>query len=466
MSCLDAGSHLYIPKTVIANGKTLDFENLGTVWLPGFHLLVMPWVAIRSLYTTGLAGTVINSLFLAGSGVLVYRFLGGWAGFSAALIFVINPYSLIYATSPMTELSGLFFLLLGVYLFSKYWKNDYHRYWIYSGLALGFGTLIRYEVWIVAGVASVLFFLRSARQKRYRDLPLGFLPFYGIITWFLYNWGLFGSIFAFLLHPGAREPLNAYYFGSVYRSAKHFFWILNHLSGWLIVPALAGGVWLARHDRRLCITTGLIALAGLIHIPLGALGHSLGFVRFELYLLPALILTSLAPISSLRRGYRLGWISAISLSFLPVIPSFFELVRAGENSHIAGTSHQDVDYPGVAQLLGESRQIMAKVDSFPLLMSTHQGRQFLSIASGEAPIHFFDGYDSPQYFALSERPWEHFPSVLVDSLTASDRLWQEYFGGRNFNYRYFAELKFRKEFLAHYQLIFEDNWGLLFQRNL
>lgn len=467
MSCLDAGSHLYIPKVVVHNGGGVDFENLGTVWLPGFHLLVMPLVLIRPLYTTGGAGALINSLFLAGSGVLTYRFLGGWAGMAAALIFALNPYSLVYATSPMSELSGIFFLLLGVYLFKGYWERGYYRYWVYTGLALGFGTLIRYEVWPVAGAVSGLYLFRVIRGRRYRELPLGLLPFYGMGLWFLYNRLFFGSGLAFLTHPGAREPLDAYYFGSFYLSVKHFLHLLNHLSGWLWIPALVGWLCSSLRYPGLCIAIGLTALAGGIHIPLGVLGRSLGFVRFVLYTLPLLSIAGMVPISMIKGlRARLGWLAVLLLSLMPAIPSLSKMISRGENLHIAGATHMDVDYPGVARILEESRRIMAEVDSFPLLLSTQQARQFLSLASGEPPARFFDGYDCPEYLALAERPWEYFPTVLIDPLRASDSLWQEYSAGRYFNYRYFADHKFREEFLTRYRLILEAGGGLLFRRHI
>ncbi|MEO0120506.1 MAG: hypothetical protein ABIK40_04475, partial [candidate division WOR-3 bacterium] len=41
-SSLDGLSHLYIAKNIIHNGKYSTIKNLGTVWLPLYHLLLIP----------------------------------------------------------------------------------------------------------------------------------------------------------------------------------------------------------------------------------------------------------------------------------------------------------------------------------------------------------------------------------------------------------------------------------------
>src|SRR4051812_18338072 len=55
----DAESHLNIAKRII-DSLTPGFAQLGGIWLPLPHLLMVPFVHIDFLWRTGLAGSIVS----------------------------------------------------------------------------------------------------------------------------------------------------------------------------------------------------------------------------------------------------------------------------------------------------------------------------------------------------------------------------------------------------------------------
>ena len=59
----DAESHLNIAKRVI-HGLTPGFAQLGGIWLPMPHILMIPFVYFDFLWRTGLAGSIVSGFTL------------------------------------------------------------------------------------------------------------------------------------------------------------------------------------------------------------------------------------------------------------------------------------------------------------------------------------------------------------------------------------------------------------------
>src|SRR5476651_1295733 len=55
----DAQSHLNISKRLV-DSITPGFAQLGGIWLPLPHLLMVPFVKVEILYRTGLAGSIVG----------------------------------------------------------------------------------------------------------------------------------------------------------------------------------------------------------------------------------------------------------------------------------------------------------------------------------------------------------------------------------------------------------------------
>src|ERR1700760_4395933 len=102
----DAVAHLHIARRVF-DSLTPGYRQLGSVWLPLPHILLLPFVWNMEWWRTGLAGACVSipSYVLACAGV--YRLARYWLPTSAALVagafFGLNPGLLYMATTAMTE---------------------------------------------------------------------------------------------------------------------------------------------------------------------------------------------------------------------------------------------------------------------------------------------------------------------------------------------------------------------------
>src|SRR5258705_9388835 len=70
----DARSHLDIGRRVV-EGLKPGFAQIGSVWLPLNHILMIPLIWNDYLWHTGLAGAIWSMLSFVATGVLIYKFL-------------------------------------------------------------------------------------------------------------------------------------------------------------------------------------------------------------------------------------------------------------------------------------------------------------------------------------------------------------------------------------------------------
>jgi hypothetical protein len=102
----DAIAHLHIARRVF-DSRTPRFSQLGSVWLPLPHVLLMPFVQKYDWWATGLAGIFPSALAYIASCAGVYRLARRWLNPGAAAIalvfFALNPNLLYMQTTAMTE---------------------------------------------------------------------------------------------------------------------------------------------------------------------------------------------------------------------------------------------------------------------------------------------------------------------------------------------------------------------------
>ena len=214
LSYKDAVSHMEIAKRIF-NSPTPGFGQLGGVWLPLPHLLMLPFVWNNWLYYNGLAGSLSSMVSYIVASVLLYKIIFDLTSkklpaLTGAFVFMANPNILYMQSTAMTELL-LFACMLGmVYSLQRWIRTEEKKYLLYAGIASFLGTLSRYEAWVLfAAMLVVMFYVgwrkqygspyhlvRGVVQKRYRhqDNVLGgrFLAFLfvggiGILGWVFWN---------------------------------------------------------------------------------------------------------------------------------------------------------------------------------------------------------------------------------------------------------------------------------------
>ena len=81
----DAVAHLHIARRVIDSHEP-GLSQLGSVWLPLPHLLMIPFVAVYAWWANGLAGLIPSALAYIAGCAGIYRLARHWLRWPAASV--------------------------------------------------------------------------------------------------------------------------------------------------------------------------------------------------------------------------------------------------------------------------------------------------------------------------------------------------------------------------------------------
>ena len=213
----DAVAHLHIARRVI-DSHFPGSSQLGSVWLPLPHLLMIPFVSVYAWWANGVAGLIPSALaWLAscyGLYILARRWLRPAPAAIALAFFALNPNLLYMQTTAMTE--PLFVCeMVWTALWLVEWRAclDTQQKWRSAGL-LGLIALVlvaavftRYDGWIMALLAWTamgIVLLRHGRLASPAFWLAGAIVVAAPLIWFRYNAHVFGDWLDF-----ARGPYSA-----------------------------------------------------------------------------------------------------------------------------------------------------------------------------------------------------------------------------------------------------------------
>ena len=213
----DAVAHIGIARRVI-DSVTPGFGQLGTVWLPLPHLLIVPFVAPLSWWRAGVAPSIPSMISYVVATVGMFRLFreiaateslhpsfspklvraGAWL---AAIGFAANPNLLYLQSTAMTEPLSLAVNIWALVWLARFIADPFakgsRRALVSCGLLLCAAELTRYDGWFAAlffvPVAAVAWF-RSWRRDRPRALTMpAFVLFLVIVGsgpmfWFWWNY--------------------------------------------------------------------------------------------------------------------------------------------------------------------------------------------------------------------------------------------------------------------------------------
>jgi hypothetical protein len=171
----DAVAHINIARRVF-DSKTPGLLQLGTVWLPLPHLLMIPFLISHEMWQRGVGGSIPSLVAYVLGIVGMFRLVRGSltpggeppaaariAAWSAALVCAANPNLIYMQTTAMGEPLYLAFFIWSVVYFSEA-RRQGGAAWTKCGLCLAAACLTRYDAWFlaVAMVAALAFLgLRS-----------------------------------------------------------------------------------------------------------------------------------------------------------------------------------------------------------------------------------------------------------------------------------------------------------------
>ncbi len=254
----DAQAHLNISRSIF-DSRVPGFDQIGTVWLPSLHLLVLPFVQNDWLWSSGLAGTIpVAACFVVAGTCFFLAARHVYERASSALVvlacFALNPNLLYLSSIPMTEtvfLAGLAVAFLALLRFNA---TRERRYLVIGLCASWFMSLTRYDGWFLIPFVAY-FFARSAQQRRWR-IFIFFCATASLapLCWMANSWWQTGNALDFINGPYSASAIQGDkpYPGlhNWQQAIRYYFEAGRLCGGWpLLVLGGLGGIVALFHKR-------------------------------------------------------------------------------------------------------------------------------------------------------------------------------------------------------------------------
>jgi len=177
----DAVAHINIARRVF-DSRTPGLLQLGTVWLPLPHLLIMPFIVSMQMWQGGSGGSIPSMAGFVLGVVGIFRLVrttlngdaevsravtgGAWA---AAILYAANPNLIYMQSTAMGESLYLALFIWAVVYFAEFSRGK-PKALTKCGLCLAAACWTRYDGWFLAGVlvAGVLLVESRLRKARFR----------------------------------------------------------------------------------------------------------------------------------------------------------------------------------------------------------------------------------------------------------------------------------------------------------
>lgn len=296
----DARSHLDIGRRVV-EGLKPGAAQLGSVWLPLPHILMIPTIWNDFMWHSGLSGAIQSMISFVVTGLVIYSLLGklkvGLAGrLFGVLVFSANLNILYLQSTAMTELLLLAVMTLGVYELMLWHQNSEMNHLIKSSFWIMLSTLVRYDGWFLFMYSTLLIIIYGIRKRSWKlteGLVILFctLGGFGIFFWLIWNAAIFKDPLYFIFGPysahAQQEQLDEAGVlptkKNLVLSTRMYTYALVYNSGMLPLALAAFGLIALLTDKKLSTNMKIGAtslLAPLIFNILALyLGHSVLFIQ-------------------------------------------------------------------------------------------------------------------------------------------------------------------------------------------
>jgi len=215
----DAVAHLHIARRILDSHRP-GLTQLGSVWLPLPHLLLIPFVQVYGWWASGIAGAIPSALAYVAGCAGLYRLARRWLPPASAALalafFAANPNLLYLQTTAMTE--PLFVcetIWIAVWLVE--WRaslddgsqTSAKLLWLIAAVLVA-AIFTRYDGWVMALLAWGCIGLTLARRGGLRSRAFwlaSVLVVAAPVAWFIYNGAAFGDWLYFLRGPYSAKAI-------------------------------------------------------------------------------------------------------------------------------------------------------------------------------------------------------------------------------------------------------------------
>ncbi|HEX2615400.1 MAG TPA: glycosyltransferase family 39 protein [Nitrososphaera sp.] len=448
----DAVSHLVASRKFVDWGENPGLNQIGTVWMPLPHFLLLPFTLVNSLFTTGFAGTALSLPCLALTAVYLFKIakalkipsiavIPSYAAFAGAMLYAANPSILYLGITSMTEAPFMLFFVASAYYFQSWYQNGNRlKDLILCSVFLSFATLCRYESWflpifLIIVVAAVTMRGKNNNNNKQKAFAIlaAILSLSSITFWLEWNQYHYGNAFEF---SSAQ-----YYSASWYAQNRAFRELLflqpaNVLSvygytaftmfGPFLLGAGAIGYYVFRKShvsgkKLLLLFLALPPIFTIVSLLIGIGEMAYWFnSRFMVLLSPLVIVMACIFLANtrIRAKNRMVIPVAIGLLFASqlVMPAFSTVITM--NDAIGGYSVKENQ---LAVKAGEA--LKSLYDNGNIMVLTGSGlEQRIMITSGIALKNFDEIIEGSTWKASFKEPWAYDRWIVITSRPGTDAL--------------------------------------------
>ncbi len=207
----DAEAHLNTARRIVDN-QTPGYDQLGTVWLPLIHVMMLPFVSRDSLWRSGLAGSIPSGFCFVVAGAFLFAavrriFLSAEAALAAVGLFALNPNLLYLQSIPMTELAAYASLMALLYFTVRFRETQGWGAVLGAAVAACLGTMARYEGWFLLPFLALYFLVTAQRRRWVVAILFCSIAGLGPLFWLFHHWWLTGDPLDFYRGPYSAQAI-------------------------------------------------------------------------------------------------------------------------------------------------------------------------------------------------------------------------------------------------------------------
>ncbi len=176
----DAVAHINIARRVF-DSRTPGLLQLGTVWLPLHHLVMIPFLTSMRMWQTGAGGSIPSMIAYVFGVVGIFRLTRAALSVStqpdgvartcawiAAIVYAANPNLMYMQSTAMGEAIYLAFFIWAV-LYLTEWLRGAPSALTRCGLCLAGASLTRYDGWFLAAVIGTVVLVRMRTKRDFTE---------------------------------------------------------------------------------------------------------------------------------------------------------------------------------------------------------------------------------------------------------------------------------------------------------
>jgi hypothetical protein len=442
----DSISHLQIASRTL-DSPTAGFAQLGGVWLPLPHLLMLPLIWFTPFYYSGFAGSAVSMISYVIACVYVYKMAFGLVratlpALGGVAVFALNPNVLYMQSTPMSELLLFAAMSATAYYIQQWLQTQEHRkkypYLFAAAVAAFIACLTRYEAWAITLVFGAIVVFAAWRQYGRHavaglTLSFGFIAGAAIALWLGWNLLIFGNPLNFQNGKYAKPSLwvgeGERAVGDIGVAAKTYWYaVVEDLGIAVVVAMIAGAAALVVFRRRIdsLPVLGLLTVAPFFVLALFVgqrplhvtqVTGDLYNLRFGLLMaVPAAVLFAYLLSRVPSRTWVVGTAVAAALALLPLVPGGpTQIVTAQEGSNF-GFSRIALD---------TSDFLREHYDGGVILIESFGNESILFHARIALTNNVYEGSYQLWDPALSNPPGQQIRWIVMRRGTSPDQTYQE-----------------------------------------